>query len=161
MRQAQPGAHSVVAGVMDGETETVGLHVGDPVVAAAAVGVFPDLDGGARGGAHPARRKEGCARQRQCGQQQMAAAQAEVGCCGGGRKSNAFEQVTFLKEKKAITEEEAQRLNDMIESRDRENFEIVKYIIAEKSLPFLQTKSIEKCLYNSKPTITVTQAPIL
>lgn len=76
-------------------------------------------------------------------------------------KSNALEQVTFLKEKKAITEEEVQRLKDMIESRDRENFEIVKYIIAEKSLPFLQTKSIEKCLYNSKPTITVTQAPIL
>jgi hypothetical protein len=46
----------------------------------------------------------------------------------------------------------------MIQSKDRENFELAKYIIAQKLLPFLQTKSIEKCLYNSKPTITVTQA---
>jgi|JI10StandDraft_1071094.scaffolds.fasta_scaffold56162_4 hypothetical protein len=75
--------------------------------------------------------------------------------------SNAREQVVFLKEKKAIMEEEAQRLEDMISSKDRENFELAKYIIAQKSLPFLQTKQIEKCLYNSKPAITVTQAPIL
>lgn len=74
--------------------------------------------------------------------------------------SNAKEQVIFLKEKNVITEDEARSLIDMVSSKDRENFELAKMIIAQKSVPFLNL-NINSCQSNLNQPITVIKAPIL
>ena len=82
LRQAQAGAHGVVAGVVDGEVKAIRFHMGDPVMTATAAGVFPDFNGRGLGCTHQARRGQ---RRRQCRQarQQMATLQATVGSTKG------------------------------------------------------------------------------
>ena len=78
--------------------------------------------------------------------------------------SNAKEQVIFLKEKKAINDEEVSTLNDMLNSSDRENVFIALNIIAVKSKPFLDIhiiKTSEEWQLNLNQPITVTKAPTL
>ena len=59
-RQPQFASHGMIATMVNLDAKAVGFHVGDPVLAAAAAGVFPDFyrnavrrgrPGGAEGGA--------------------------------------------------------------------------------------------------------------
>lgn len=77
--------------------------------------------------------------------------------------ANIKEQIVFLKDKKALTEEEAVTLENMIESSDRENFTMAKYVVAKKSEPFLKliSKSVNEWQSNSKQPITVIKVPTL
>ena len=96
LRQAQPCAHGVVAGFVHGHLESIGLHVVHPILAAAAVGVFPHFDrrrdrpGSACQGRGQGRHRTS-AEQRQRGGQPLAA--AEGGSSAGGGTEGLHEDL--------------------------------------------------------------------
>lgn len=53
-------------------------------------------------------------------------------------KNNLLDQVNFIAEKKFITEDEQSRLKEMINSSDKESYELAKMVVAEKQRPMYE-----------------------
>lgn len=53
-------------------------------------------------------------------------------------RQNLLDQVGFILEKKLINEEEQSRLKEMINSSDKESYELAKMIVAEKQRPLYE-----------------------